>query len=240
MSSSLQVMLLRALQEREIMRVGGKQIIHVDVRIIAATNESLEEKVRQGTFRRDLYYRLSTLPVVIPPLSQRGDDLLLLAAHFRKELHGDFVLSPQVQELFRSYSWPGNIRELRNVVEYLVYTGSREITFDDLPPTLQQSFSLPQSAGAVASASVQSSAASPLQSPVFRFVLKQLYQASQLHQAIGREKILEAAREAYLPLSQQELRTMLAEMSRQGLVRVSRGRGGSQLTPEGRKLAENG
>ena len=102
MSSSLQVMLLRALQEREIMRVGGKQIIHVDVRIIAATNESLEEKVRQGTFRRDLYYRLSTLPVVIPPLSQRGDDLLLLVAHFRKELHGDFVLSPQVQELFRS------------------------------------------------------------------------------------------------------------------------------------------
>ena len=240
MSASLQVMLLRALQEREIMRVGGKQIIHVDVRIVAATNESLEEKVRQGTFRRDLYYRLSTLPVVIPPLSQRGDDLFLLVDHFRQELGGNFTLSPQVLELFRSYAWPGNIRELRNVVEYLVYTGSREITFDDLPPTLQQAFSLHQSAPAAVSSPAQAPAAAPQQSAAFRFVLEQLYQASQLHQAIGRDKILEAARDAYLPLSQQELRAMLAEMSRQGLVRVSRGRGGSQLTPEGRKLVENG
>ena len=239
MSASLQVMLLRALQEREIMRVGGKHIIHVDVRIIAATNESLEEMVRQGTFRRDLYYRLSTLPVVIPPLSQRGDDLFLLADHFRQELGGQFVLSPQVHELFRHYSWPGNIRELRNVVEYLIYTDSREITLADLPPTLQQAMTAPVPAAGPQHPAAQQSPTLQ-QAPAFHFVLEQLYQASQEHQAIGREKILEAARAAYFPLSQQELRAMLAEMAQQGLVRVSRGRGGSQLTPEGRKLAENG
>ena len=239
MSASLQVMLLRALQEREIMRVGGKHIIHVDVRIIAATNESLEEMVRQGTFRRDLYYRLSTLPVVIPPLSQRGDDLFLLADHFRQELGGNFVLSPQVHELFRRYSWPGNIRELRNVVEYLIYTDSREITLADLPPTLQQTMTAPVPAAGPQHPAAQQSPTLQ-QAPAFHFVLEQLYQASQEHQAIGREKILEAARAAYFPLSQQELRAMLAEMAQQGLVRVSRGRGGSQLTPEGRKLAENG
>ena len=72
MSPALQIKLLRTLQEREVMRVGGNRIIHVDVRIVAATNEALERKVREGTFRRDLYYRLNTLPVVIPPLTERG------------------------------------------------------------------------------------------------------------------------------------------------------------------------
>ncbi len=88
MSPALQIKLLRALQEREVMRVGGNRIIHVDVRVVAATNEALERKVREGTFRRDLYYRLSTLPVLIPPLTERGDDMFLLTEHFRRELGG--------------------------------------------------------------------------------------------------------------------------------------------------------
>lgn len=82
MSPALQVKLLRVLQEHEIMRVGGNKIISIDVRIVAATNESLEEKVRDGSFRRDLYYRLNTLPVLIPPLRQRGDDVFLLMDAF--------------------------------------------------------------------------------------------------------------------------------------------------------------
>ena len=84
MSPALQIKLLRTLQEREVMRVGGNRIIHVDVRIVAATNEALERKVREGTFRRDLYYRLNTLPVVIPPLTERGDDMFLLMEQFRR------------------------------------------------------------------------------------------------------------------------------------------------------------
>lgn len=135
MSPALQVKLLRVLQEHEIMRVGGNKIISIDVRIVAATNESLEEKVQDGSFRRDLYYRLNTLPVLIPPLSKRGDDVFLLMDRFSRELKGEFVLSDEVKDIFRHYAWPGNIRELRNLAEYFCFTGSPVITVEDLPPT---------------------------------------------------------------------------------------------------------
>lgn len=133
MSPALQVKLLRVLQEHEIMRVGGNKIISVDVRIVAATNESLEEKVRDGSFRRDLYYRLNTLPVLIPPVPA-GEDVFLLMERFCRELKGEFVLSEEVKKIFRTYSWPGNIRELRNLAEYFCFTGSQVITVKDLPP----------------------------------------------------------------------------------------------------------
>ena len=233
MSPALQVKLLRVLQEREIMRVGGTSIIPIDVRIVAATNESLERKVAEGTFRRDLYYRLSTLPIVIPPLSERGDDLFLILEQFQKELGGSFRLTPQVRGFLKSYSWPGNIRELRNVVEYFLYTGHDPITMEDLPPTVFHR--APQ-------APIRQLPETPQQpsSDVFRFVLEQLYQASEARQPIGRERLLQLARDAFVPTSQQEIRSILAQMADQGLVRVSRGRGGSQLTPEGRQLYETG
>ncbi|MEG1594059.1 MAG: sigma 54-interacting transcriptional regulator, partial [Oscillibacter sp.] len=136
MSTALQVKLLRVLQEREIMRVGGNRMISIDVRVVAATNEALEQKVEEGKFRRDLYYRLNTLPVVIPPLSQRGDDLFLLMRRFQEELGGSFQLTAPVHAFLEQYSWPGNIRELRNVVEYCIYTGHSAITMEDLPPTV--------------------------------------------------------------------------------------------------------
>ena len=238
MSPALQIKLLRTLQEREVMRVGGNRIIHVDVRIVAATNEALERKVREGTFRRDLYYRLNTLPAVIPPLTERGDDMFLLMDQFRRELNGDFRLTEPVQDFFRRHTWPGNIRELRNVVEYFIYTDHRDITMEDLPPTLLLSgdaLSRPVPAPAA-----RQNAAAPSMSDSFRFVLAQLYAASEAGTPMGRDKLLQKARESHVPLSQQEVRTILSEMSEQGLARVSRGRGGSQLTPKGRELWEIG
>lgn len=139
MSQAMQVKLLRVLQEREIMRVGGNQIINVDVRLVAATNESLEDMVEKGTFRRDLYYRLNTLPALIPPLRERGDDILLLMDNFRRQTGGSFELSEEVRSLFLHYRWPGNIRELRNVVEYLSFTGQRKVGIEDLPATFMRS-----------------------------------------------------------------------------------------------------
>ena len=238
MSPALQIKLLRTLQEREVMRVGGNRIIHVDVRIVAATNEALERKVREGTFRRDLYSRLNTLPAVIPPLTERGDDMFLLMDQFRRELNGDFRLTEPVQDFFRRHTWPGNIRELRNVVEYFIYTDHRDITMEDLPPTLLLSgdaLSRPASAPAA-----QQDAPAPSMSDSFRFVLAQLYAASEAGTPMGRDKLLQKARESHVPLSQQEVRTILTEMAEQGLARVSRGRGGSQLTPKGRELWEIG
>ena len=90
-----------------------------------------------GSFRRDLYYRLNTPPVLIPPLCRRGEDVFLLMERFCRELKGEFVLSEEVKKIFRTYSWPGNIRELRNLAEYFCFTGSQVITVKDLPPTFQ-------------------------------------------------------------------------------------------------------
>lgn len=233
MSPVLQVKLLRALQEREVMRVGGNRIIHVDVRIVAATNEALEQKVRDGAFRRDLYYRLNTLPAVIPPLTERGDDIFLLTEHFRRELGGSFRLTEPVRDFFLRHTWPGNIRELRNAVEYFIYTGHQEIGMEDLPPTLFLSERL---APPPPAPQVSHEAAEP--SDAVRFVLGQLYEASEARVPLGRDKLLQRAREIRLPLSQHEVRAILSGLAEQGLVRVSRGRGGSQLTPKGREFCK--
>lgn len=235
MSQALQVKLLRVLQEREIMRVGGNRVIKIDVRVVAATNESLEEKVEEGSFRRDLYYRLNTLPVWIAPLSERGEDMFLIMESMRKKLEGDFVLTAQVREFLYGYSWPGNIRELRNVVEYFIYTGHHEITMEDLPPTVFRKSAVRPQPALVSKGKADFAAT---EDGIFWFVLQQLYEASEAGIAIGRDAILKKAKECHLPISQQEVRRILAEMAKKDLVRIGRGRGGSRLMPEGRKMWE--
>lgn len=237
MSPMLQIKLLRVLQEREIMRVGGNHIISIDVRIVAATNESLEQKVEEGSFRRDLYYRLNTLPVMIPPLAEREDDIFLLIRHFQKELESSFELTEPVRQFLKQYSWPGNIRELRNVVEYFIYTGHEHITMEDLPPTVLNS-RCSRLRPVIASPAAAPGHARPY-TDAFWFVLRELYQASEEGIYLGREKLLSKAKSCYLPISQQEIRAILTEMSDHGLAKVSRGRGGSRLTPQGRALWEN-
>ena len=252
MSPALQVKLLRVLQEHEIMRVGGNKIISIDVRIVAATNESLEEKVRDGSFRRDLYYRLNTLPVLIPPLRQRGDDVFLLMERFNSELKLDFVLSDEVKDLFLHYSWPGNIRELRNLAEYFSFTGSPVITVKDLPPTFvyenKEMEEGQQVSGTTAPGSPRPGSPVPWQQAMeekginpeeYWFVLKVLYQCTEERKAIGREGILECAKKEKFFLSQIGVRTILGILKEYGLARVSRGRGGSRMTCLGREIWEH-
>jgi DNA-binding NtrC family response regulator len=122
MSPALQVKLLRALQEREILPVGATKPLKIDVRVIAATNSDLEKKQRLGEFRSDLYYRLSVIPIHIRPLRERRDDILELAEHFleracRRHVVALKALSDETQRLFTAYAWPGNVRELENTIE---------------------------------------------------------------------------------------------------------------------------
>lgn len=119
-----QVKLLRVLQEQQIRRVGSAKIIPIDVRVIAATNKDLKQLIRKGKFRQDLYYRLNVLPIKVPPLRDRQEDILLLARNFYQETTNVKILSPEayfklLKPYFLQYRWPGNIRELQNVVEYL-------------------------------------------------------------------------------------------------------------------------
>jgi transcriptional regulator with PAS, ATPase and Fis domain len=118
MTPAAQAKFLRVLQEREFLRLGGTRPVRVDVRVIAATNRNLDDAVAQGTFREDLYYRLNVFDIRIPPLRERRDDILPLAAGFLREFAGAAVeLTPDAMEALRRYEWPGNVRELRNVLE---------------------------------------------------------------------------------------------------------------------------
>jgi transcriptional regulator with GAF, ATPase, and Fis domain len=117
MPLTTQAKLLRILQEKEFERVGGSHTIHVDVRFIAATNKNLMEMVKQGTFREDLFYRLNVFSIYLPPLRERKEDVPLLADHFLEEMDNPVRLSPQSLQILTAYSWPGNIRELKNALE---------------------------------------------------------------------------------------------------------------------------
>ena len=143
MPMSMQVKLLRALQEHEITRVGGTKTIKLNFRLITATNRNLEEMVAKGLFRDDLYYRISVIPLNLPPLRERRSDIPVLANHFLQEIQeqygGERSFSSEVLGLLGDYNWPGNIRELKNCVERMSVLSSEEIiTADTLPPQIAE------------------------------------------------------------------------------------------------------
>lgn len=238
MSLSMQVKLLRVLQEGEIMRVGGGSIIRVDVRIVAATNESLEEKIQDGSFRKDLYYRLNALTVEIPPLRKRGDDIFLLLDYFMRKMGGDFTLSEGVKAFLRRHPWPGNIRELQNAVEYFNYLAKPVIGLSDLPPTMTRFMDDGSDDG---EGEVNDNAADDNEADMVyqaavdkkRFVLNQLALAWKAGETAGREKILEAAKKDHISMTQKQVRDLLDELAKEGLIQVGRGRGGSKITEKG-------
>lgn len=142
MSPELQVKVLRVLEEREFDRVGGGKTIKVNVRIVAATHRDLDERIRNGEFREDLYYRLHVIPLYLPPLRERKGDIGLLFDHFRSKLNDEkrrhvTGIEPAALETLENHAWPGNVREFRNLMERLVVLkGQGEIRVSDLPDHL--------------------------------------------------------------------------------------------------------
>jgi len=144
---SAQVKLLRVLQEKELMRVGGTERIKMDVRMISATNQDLEANMKKGTFREDLFYRLHVFPIFLPDLKDRREDIALLAYHFldlytketKKQIKG---ISKEGMNILLEYDWPGNVRELENVIERAVIIAEQDVLMpDDLPKNLREGFS---------------------------------------------------------------------------------------------------
>jgi two-component system response regulator HydG len=150
-SQPLQVKLLRVLQDKEICMVGASRPHKVDVRIVAATNKDLEELVKKGTFREELYFRLSVITVSLPPLRERGDDKLILINHFLKKYAEEMecdtpVLSDRTLKVLNNYDWPGNVRELENLVQrMIVMSEDGKVDITDLPS--QMRFSPRRTAG---------------------------------------------------------------------------------------------
>lgn len=222
MSPMLQVKLLRAIQEREVMRIGDDRLISVDVRIVAASNENLEQMVREGTFRSDLYYRLCTLPVCLPPLRERPEDIPLLFAHFQKESGGHFILHTKTQTVLSNYQWQGNVRELYNCVEYLTFLDKDVIMPEDLPPSFRTVCNQEHTQ--------QVSTSDHKLSPV-QCVLHIL--AETPYRGMGRETLIDLLAQRGVSISEYELRKLLHSLHTRGLITVTRGRTGNQITRDG-------
>ncbi|MFB3926783.1 MAG: sigma-54-dependent transcriptional regulator [Syntrophales bacterium] len=143
MSLKAQAKILRILQEKKFERVGGTRLIETDVRVLAATNKNLEKEMEEGRFRQDLFYRLNVIPLFIPPLRDRKEDIPALVERFLKEFSHkegkeEKKISPEAMSIMMEHNWPGNVRELKNVIERLVIlTASDLITADDIPPFIK-------------------------------------------------------------------------------------------------------
>ncbi|MED1054922.1 sigma-54 interaction domain-containing protein [Bacillus mycoides] len=142
MPLEIQAKLLQVLQEKTFRPIGGRELKKVDVRIVAATNRDLSTMVKQGTFRKDLYYRLNVIPISIPPLRERTEDILPLIyhylQHFNKKYGRDVKLAPSTLQMFVGYPWEGNNREIENVIERIVITADDFVMVEDLPLSMQE------------------------------------------------------------------------------------------------------
>lgn len=251
MALNLQIKLLRVLEEREVMHIGGNSVISIDIRVIAATNQDLWGLMEQGKFRQDLFYRLNVIPVTLKPLRQRPADIPLLFDYFLKKMGQSLKLTPEARQVIADYPWYGNIRELRNCVEYLSFLEKPEITERDLQHFLhfpaakrregRQSGKgpLPQSAAETAVPCATAETALPAfmgEAGIERIcflILETL--AKSCGQGLGRQKLLQRIRNAGYWASDAELRKALVVLHRDGLVVTGGGRAGSKLTLAGQE-----
>ncbi|TLS38628.1 sigma-54 interaction domain-containing protein [Pseudalkalibacillus caeni] len=240
-SPSIQNRLLRVLQEKQIMRLGGDQVISLDVRIIAATNKDLNQLIQANEFREDLYYRLSVLPINIPPLRLRKNDILPLFHNFAEEFYSllkrpPFKLSDSAKNALLTYDWPGNIRELRNVAEYVAHICEEVVYEKHLPFSLSQHHVL-----------IDTEESDSLEELIQEFEQKEF-----LHELVlilhflktdgapssGRHAILNYLKENNVDLTDQQLRYRQKLLNEKELILIQRGRKGSKITCLGEKFLE--
>ncbi|MED4779086.1 sigma 54-interacting transcriptional regulator [Brevibacillus choshinensis] len=233
-SGAIQNRLLRVLQERQIMRVGGNKVIPTDIRVIAATNQDLQRMVQEGTFRADLYYRLNILPIHLPPLRKRREDIPWLVDHFVKKYSFDlrrppFTLSNETMKALLDYDWPGNIRELENVVEYLAHIVDDEAYVCHLPFLREVSHDPLQAA--VMDQECEGMIAEYAKRGFLEEMTAILHQLKQGGQ--GRYNLVEQLQEQGLQVSSQQLRYRLKLLQQDELIHVGKGRQGSQISSKG-------
>lgn len=223
-SRNLQIQLLRVLQERQVMRIGSSKIINLDVHIIAASNKNLETLVQSGQFRSDLFYRLSVIPIELPPLRMRRKDILLLMSSFLGKQFSE--ITEEQKAVLQDYTWPGNVRQLENAAKY--YKTFRKFpTFLHMQPNglaenpVQNM--LPEETDEILS-----------QTPDFYdLVLSLVAKHTEPYHGIGRNGLLSELKEFGIRVSDGKLRQLLLQYSEGGLITIARGRGGCRITTAG-------
>lgn len=234
---SLQSRLLRAIQEKQLMRLGSDHLIDVDVRIITATNKDLEAAVSAGTFRADLFFRLNVLPLSLPSLRNRKEDIPALLKHFLGNSWRN--ITETELRILLNYNWPGNIRELENMATYYNALSS-------LPDYLyQQTASASPAPSPQASADTQPAYPRSVSVPVSlsrtadiedlkRIILEMISSGTAVSHGIGRSTILYALKDSGIDISDGKLRELLLSLKELGLIEIGKGRGGTRLTERGK------
>ncbi|AKA69730.1 sigma-54 interaction domain-containing protein [Clostridium scatologenes] len=236
MPINLQMRLLRVIQEREVMRIGGDRLIKVNIRIIAATNRNLKEMVRKGEFREDLYYRLNVLPLKIPPLRDRKEDILFLINEMKNEFKSNFHFTEASKEMLINHNWRGNIRELKNYVEYLANLELDSIDVKDLPfndeVVLYENI-LTHDEEKMAEEFLE---LADEKLDKYIFIMEELKKSYINKTRIGRRTLYKTAREKGIFISEQEARLILINLEKFLMAKVYKGRGGSVITEYGIKV----
>lgn len=223
MPHTLQARLLRVLQERQVMRIGSHRLINVNIRVVAATNRDLKQNLAAGEFRSDLYYRLNVLPLMMPPLRERKEDIMILFSHFLQQ-HGrsDLIISKVAADRLCSYEWPGNIRELANAAAYLSFLPGQNVEEFDLPHYItaeifdDERARLGDRYGAAVAA------------------LEILQDLQKTNHGAGRKQLEELLKERKIFLPEGEVRRLLKLLAEAGLIVSCVGRGGSKITEKGK------
>ncbi len=241
-SKMIQNRLLRVLQEKQMMRVGGDSIIALDVRVIAATNKSLLEMVKEGTFREDLYYRLNVLPLYLIPLRKRAEDIPLLInmymGEFTKKLSREpFQFSKTALKAMLEYDWPGNIRELENVIEYLAHIAD-SVVFSEQLPFLNTRYAFT----GIDDRKIHNHEEKLREFEDKGFLEEMMeilsYLAGEGHPSSGRHAILQHMKVVGFSLSEQQLRYRQELLSNEEYIITERGRKGSSISTKGRFLID--
>lgn len=240
---SIQAALLRVLQEKQVMRVGGNRVIPINVRVIAATNRDLMEMVRSGKFREDLYYRLNVLPLQIPSLRERREDLFILIDSFLKDNRRTLDFSPRVREVLEKYNWPGNVRELENFINYLmVIVDDSKVEMRHIPEMMisycQQNtlnnrdtplYLVPPSHDEEVKETVDYLKRQGIIDD-FRDILESLLICSKRQERVGRGALTTMLSR---PLSESQIRQKLEILNRSGSIIVGVKKQGTQITAQG-------
>jgi len=225
-SLKLQARLLRVLQEKEIMRVGGNAIIPIDVRIVAATNKNLDALVHEGKFREDLYHRLKMGTIAIPPLRKRKSDLPLLTQYLMNQLTTDHIIMDEdVIKRLNNYPWYGNVRELRNTLEYMVaLSENQRITMADFPES--EFFQENQTHQVFQDTNTY-------YSPETLFILNRIHYYNVNHISCGRDKLSQDTETTEFKMTNHQMRTRLQHLMEKGFIEMSKGKKGTLLTDKG-------